>query len=195
MKRTRRILVLVLLLAVNVALAVVLWRSGDPAYRLQQLFALGRFHEHDGLIAAVAEKAGVDGALLKAVVWRESTFLADKTGSSGERGLMQVDEATGRDWAAAHKIEVFVHADLYDAKTNLEAGAWRLARALEHWKDRDDPAPFALAEYHAGREWAEKWASNGATAATMLERAVQGGTRQYVDEVLLRARRYRYRGW
>ena len=31
-----------LLCAVNIAFAVVLWRSGDPAYRVQEMVALGR---------------------------------------------------------------------------------------------------------------------------------------------------------
>jgi soluble lytic murein transglycosylase len=179
-----------LLCALNIALAVVLWRSGDPAYRMQELLAFGRYSEHDDLIARVAKKYGVDSLLVKAIVWRESRFSTRKVGKSGERGLMQVGEAAGRDWAAAHKIEVFVFADLFDAKTNLEAGTWYLSRALEHWKDRDDPIPFALAEYNAGRSRVEKWAANDRTADEMLRAAAGTGTRQYVDDVIRRYQRY-----
>ena len=189
MKRNFRRLLLAILCAVNIALAVVLWRSGDPAYRMQELIALGRYSEHDALIARAAKKYGVDPLLVKAVVWRESRFSTTKVGGAGERGLMQVGEAAARDWAAAHKIEVFVFADLFDAKTNLEAGTWYLSRALEHWKDREDPIPFALAEYNAGHSRVEKWAANAESARDMLRAASGTGTRQYVDDVI---RRYQH---
>ena len=189
MKRNFRRLLLAILCAVNIALAVVLWRSGDPAYRMQELVTLGRFSEHDDLIARAAKKYGVDPLLVKAVVWRESRFSTTKVGGARERGLMQVGEAAARDWAAAHKIEVFVFADLFDATTNLDAGTWYLGRALEHWKDRKDPIPYALAEYNAGRSRVEKWAANADTAGDMLRAAAGTGTRQYVDDVL---RRYQH---
>lgn len=188
-RNIRRILVAVVC-AVNIALAVVLWRSGDPAYRLQELVALGRYSEHDDLIARAAKKHGVDPLLVKAVVWRESRFHTTKVGGAGERGLMQVGEAAAHDWAAAHKVEVFVYADLFDAKTNLEAGTWYLGRALVRWKDRDDPIPYALAEYNAGRSRVEKWAANRDTAREMLAEAGGTGTRQYVDDVIRRYQRY-----
>ena len=189
MKRIIQRLLVALLCAANVALAVVLWRSPDPGYHIQKMIALGRYSEHDRLIADTAKKYGVDPLLVKAVVWRESRFTATKIGASGERGLMQVGEAAAREWAAAHKIEVFVYADLFDAKTNLEAGTWYLGRALEHWKDRDDPIPFALAEYNAGRSRVEKWAADGADAPKMMRAAVWS-TRGYVDDIIRRYQRY-----
>ena len=190
MQRNFRRLLIAILCAANIALAVVLWRSGDPSYRMQELLALGRYTEHDALIIRAAKKYGMDPLLVKAVVWRESRFSTTKIGKAGERGLMQVGEAAAHDWAAMHKIEVFVFADLFDAKTNLEAGTWYLSRALEHWKDRGDPVPFALAEYNAGRSRVEKWAVNGRTAGEMLGAASGTSTRQYVDDVIRRYQRY-----
>ena len=195
MKRILLRIFLVIFFAVNVALAFVLWRSPDPAYRMQELLAFGRYHEYDDLITLAARKYGVDPMLVKAVVWRESRFQAEKIGAAGERGLMQVGEAAARDWAGAHKVEVFVFADLFDAKTNLEAGTWYLSRALERWKDRDDPVPFALAEYNAGRSRMEKWAGNSATAAEMLRGAGRTSARGYVDDVIRRFHHYREHGW
>ncbi len=180
---------MVLLCAANVALAVVLWRSPDPAYHIQEMAALGRYSEHDRLIADAAKKYGVDPLLVKAVVWRESRFTVTKIGDAGERGLMQLSESAAREWAAAHRIEVFVYADLFDARTNIEAGTWHLGRALERWKDRDDPLPFALAEYNAGRVLVERWAADGADAQKMM-RTAAWSTRQYVDEVIRRYQRY-----
>jgi soluble lytic murein transglycosylase len=106
---------------------------------------------------------------------------------------MQVGEAAAKEWAEAHKIEVFVYADLFDAKTNLEAGTWYLARALDHWKNRDDPIPFALAEYNAGRSRVEKWAANSVSAGDLMANAI--AVRYYVDDVIRRYRRYRQDGW
>ena len=188
-KRNLRLVIVALLCAANVALAVVLWRSPDPAYHVQEMLALGRYSEHDALIADTAKKHGLDPLLVKSIVWRESRFSTTKVGGAGERGLMQVGEAAARDWAAAHKIEVFVFADLFDATTNLDAGTWYLGRALEHWKDRKDPIPYALAEYNAGRSRVEKWAANAETASDMLRAAAGTGTRQYVDDVI---RRYQH---
>jgi soluble lytic murein transglycosylase len=187
--------ILVLLLAANCALAVVLWRSPDPAYRVHEMLALGRYHEHDELIAQAAKKFAVDPMLVKAVVWRESRFFPNKIGAAGERGLMQVGEAAARDWAAAHKVEVFVYADLFDVKTNLEAGTWYLGQALERWKDRDDPVPFALAEYNAGRSRVEKWVAAAPTAEEMLRQTAAGSTRRYVDDIIRRFQLYREHGW
>jgi soluble lytic murein transglycosylase len=189
-KRTLRRILVSLLCAANVALAVVLWRSPDPGYRAQEMLALGRYSELDTLIARVAKKHGVDPLLVKSVVWRESRFSTTKVGTSGERRLMQVGEAAARDWAAANRIEVFVYADLFDPDTNLEAGTWYLSRALEYWKDRDDPLPFALAEYNAGRSRVERWAAGGANAREMLRAATVAATRQYVDDVIRRYQRY-----
>ena len=186
---------LVIFFAVNVALTIVMWRSPDPAYRMQELLAMGRYHEYDDLIVKAARKHGLDPMLVKAVVWRESRFHPEMVGSAGERGLMQVGEAAARDWAAANKIEVFVFADLFDAKTNLEAGTWYLSRALDHWKDRDDPVSFALAEYNAGRSRMEKWTANSANAARMLRAAGPAGTRRYVEDINRRFRFYLGNRW
>lgn len=193
MKRNIRRFIIAILCALNIALAVVLWRSDDPGYRMLEILALGRYGEHDALIFNIAKRHGVDPLLVKALIWRESRFHTDKIGKARERGLMQVGEAAARDWAAANKIEVFVYADLFDAKTNIEAGTWYLSRALERWKDRDDPLPYALAEYNAGRSRVEKWAAGAGSAAEMLrEAAAQGGkgTRQYVDDIIRRYQRY-----
>ena len=178
-----------MLCAVHVALAIAIWRSPDPGYRIQEMLAFGRFSEFDDLIQRAAEKYAVDPLLVKSIVWRESRFSPDKVGRAGERGLMQVGEAAAREWAQAEKVEVFVYADLFDAKTNLEAGIWYLSRALTHWRDRDDPVPFALAEYNAGRSRVARWAGEDADARGMLQRAGASSARQYVDDVV---RRYQH---
>ena len=122
-----------------------------------------------------------------------------KVGTSGERGLMQVGEAAAGDWAKSEKLETFVPTDLFDSGMNLEAGAWYLRRALDHWKGKANPLPFALAEYNAGRTRVDRWiaATNmggQANADDLLGAIDYSTTRRYVEEVTRRAQFYKDRG-
>ena len=151
------------------------------------------------LFRSVAEKQGIEPELVKAIAWRESAFSADKIGTSGERGLMQLSEAAAGDWAKAEKLETFVPTDLFDSRMNLEAGAWYLRRALDHWKSKEAPLPFALAEYNAGRGRVERWIAatsmaDQANADDLLGAIDYPTTRRYIDEVTRRMRFYRERG-
>ncbi len=193
-----RNLLLMLVLAALTAAGLLVGLSRDPLYSAQELASCGRFSSHDGLIAEAAKKSGLDAALVKALIWRESAFHPDKVGASGERGLMQVGEAAATDWARAQKIETFMPPDLFEPRTNLEAGTWYLKRALDKWKDRDDPVPFALAEYNAGASRLERWiAATGAgvkaDSRDLLNAMDFPGTRRYVEEITARAQFYRER--
>src|ERR1043165_6858468 len=63
-------------------------------------------HEHsqDAAILAAARKYGVDPALVKAVVWRESWFNPHAKGRKGEIGLMQIREEAAGEWAKAERV-------------------------------------------------------------------------------------------
>lgn len=175
--------------------AVFLLVEKDPAYRLAELASLGRYDTQDHLIAAAAARHGVDPLLVKAVVWQESRFQAEKLGSRGERGLMQVTEPAAQDWAAALGVETFVPEDLLDAKTNLEVGTWYLGNALQHWSAQDDPLPFALGEYNAGRSRVKRWSGGTRMTADELAAAMDiASTRAYVASVRGRYEYYRQRG-
>jgi soluble lytic murein transglycosylase len=140
-------------------LAALVWiaTNHDENYGLQKLIFGERYRRYDGLIVAAATRYGVDPSLVKAVMWKESRFQPEMLGTRGERGLMQITERAALDWARAEKVETFVPTDLLDPKTNIEAGAWYLATALRHWSGKDDPIPFALAEYNAGRTRVKRW--------------------------------------
>lgn len=188
-----------LLLAAVIAAGFLLWRSGDPLYTLQAWGSGARFSEHDPLILDAAAKHELDPLLLKAIVWRESAFHPDKVGTSGERGLMQVGEAAAEDWAKAGRIETFVPTDLFDAKTNLEVGAWYFKKALERWKTKADPIPFALAEYNAGRSRVDRWVAESGRAeqaevADLIRVMDFPSTRRYIDDITARYRFYQQRG-
>ena len=138
-------LIICLLLAGAAGLLYLSMRSGDPLYTVYEWISPARFQQHDTLIRTVAAEHQVDPMLVKAVVWRESRFDAQKFGTAGERGLMQVSEKAAAEWAKETKVENFRVEELFDPKTNLEAGSWYLHRAIEHWQNQANPLPFALA--------------------------------------------------
>ena len=191
MRRFLTRLVLAIAFAALVAAGVVLGSAPDPTYRLQSWLAGSRYTRYDPLITDVGRKYGVDPRLIKAIAWRESAFQADKVGTSGERGLMQVGEAAARDWAQAMKIETFVPTDLFDPKTNVDAGSWYFKKALERWKQKADPIPFALAEYNAGHQRVERWIADSghgdeATATDLLHAIDFPSTRKYIEDITAR---------
>lgn len=191
--------VFLVVFAALTAVGLLLWTSPDPLYKLQSWLALGRYSACDALIADAAEKRGLDPLLVKAIVWRESAFDPTKTGTSGERGLMQVGEAAAQDWAKAEKIETFVKTDLFDAKTNLDVGTWYLKKSLDRWKEKGNPVPFALAEYNAGRSRVDRWIEatgrgEAATANDLLRVMTFPTTRKYIDDITARVRFYQTGG-
>jgi soluble lytic murein transglycosylase-like protein len=143
--------------------------------------------EHESLIAEVAGKAGVEAALVKAIVWRVSGFDAGKI-EDGGYGLMQLGRGIGMEWAAAHGVESFMVTDLLDAQTNLQAGTWYLSRLFEKWRHTDDPMTFALAEYVAGPEQIRVWtaeAESGQSLASGMRGTAAG---DFVEAVRSRVR-------
>lgn len=193
---------------VTSALAALLGAAGvgifwavvdDPEYRAQEIVFSRRFGKYDDLVSQSSRRYGVPPELIKAVIWRESRFHPDKTGQHGERGLMQITEGAAADWAKAEKIETFVPTDLFDPKVNIEAGTWYLKKALDHWRTKDDPVPFALAEYNAGRTRVKRWVGNsgrGETAgAEDLQTAMDfPATKSYIAAIAARYEFYVRRG-
>jgi soluble lytic murein transglycosylase len=195
MVRFLKRLVLTLVLAALVAGGFVLWKSDDPSYTFFSWFAGSRYTRYDQIINDLSKKHGLDPLLIKAIVWRESAFHTDKVGTVGERGLMQVGEAAAKDWAAAEKIETFMPTDLFDPKTNLEVGTWYFKKALDRWKQKEDPLPFALAEYNAGRQRVERWVAQtgrgtDTTSVDLMATIDFPTTRKYVEDIVGRYRSY-----
>ena len=197
-------LALVLGVLAGGAVAWIVLRSPDPTYAAYELVFHASFHRYDPIIKDAARRRGIDPMVLKAVVWRESRFRPGKVGLNGERGLMQITDAAAREWVKGEKIVNFVPGDLFDPKTNLEAGSWLLARALHRYGDRDDPLPFALAEYNAGRTRVARWAGRKTRAKPasrtwarqpeLLAKINIPSTRHYVDTVQSRVHFYQQRG-
>ena len=145
----------------------------------------------DGVIRAAAARYGVAPALVKAVVWRESRFHPRARGRAGEIGLMQLQEEAAREWASAEHLESFGHEHCLDPGTNTLAGTWYLRKLLQRYAQADDPLPYALADYNAGRGNVLKWNQGMArtNGSAFIEQIGFPMTRGYVRSVM---RRYEY---
>jgi len=155
-----------------------------------------REQRYNPLIEEIAGQAAVDKFLVKAVMRQESGFDATAYSAKGAIGLMQVMPAMGEQWARATGRAGFKRDALWDPRTNIAAGTWLLAQALERWQSRDDPVPFALAEYNAGAGRVAKWLPNGeATTAQEFVAAITfPGVRRYIERISGYAERYRASG-
>ncbi len=151
-----------------------------------------RDHSQDAPILAAARRYEVEPALVKAVVWRESRFNPRRRGHAGEIGLMQIRTTAAGEWAAAEHVAGFSKGSLLDPATNTLAGAWYLQRLLKRYTRADDPLPYALADYNAGRSNVLKW-NHGAAAtnsAAFIAQINFPGTKNYVRSVMRRREHY-----
>jgi peptidoglycan lytic transglycosylase len=153
-----------------------------------------RERRYDAQIQAAARRYGVDPMLVKAVVWRESRFKPERRGRKGEVGLMQIQEVTAREWADAEHVRSFAHEYCLDPGTNTLAGTFYLGKLLKRYAKADNPVPYALADYNAGRSNVLRW--NGGAAATnsavFIEQIGFPGTRNYVQSVMWHYSFYRF---
>jgi soluble lytic murein transglycosylase len=199
MFRFVRNILIVILLAAIAAGGLFICTSPDPLYAAQELLYFPRYHLYDSLILQVGRKYAVDPMLIKAVIWRESAFRPYKVGSHGERGLMQLMPIAAGEWARQEKRPTFVPEDLFSPRVNIEAGAWYLKKALDHYATKDDPVTFALAEYNAGKSRVDRWVDDtnrgaSATAGDLRDSISFPSTRQYVDAITDRYHFYQHQG-
>jgi soluble lytic murein transglycosylase len=149
---------------------------------------------YDRPIQRAASRYAVDPALVKAVIWRESSFQAKARGLAGEIGLMQIRAPAAEEWAQAERIRPFAHEHLIDPATNTLAGAWYLSKLLKRYRQTDNPLPYALADYNAGRTHVLRW-MEGTTAKTnsrqFLAQMDFPGTHKYIESVISRYDYYR----
>jgi soluble lytic murein transglycosylase len=155
-----------------------------------------REHRFDREIAVAARRYQMDPALIKAVIWRESSFNPDAVGTSGELGLMQVGDLAAHEWADAEKLGAPALGQLTNPATNILAGAWYLKKLLGRYHAVDDPVPYALADYNAGRSHSLKWSQGAAATNSVLfiEQISFPTTQSYVREILHRQSHYRKQG-
>jgi soluble lytic murein transglycosylase len=144
-------------------------------------------------IRAAANRYHVDPMLVKAMVWRESRFNPDVRGTHGEIGLMQIQEIAAQEWADSEHNLAFAHEHCFDPATNALAGTFYLSKLLKRYSQTDNPIPYALADYNAGRGNVLKW-KTGAAATNSEAFIGQIGfpsTKSYVKSVMRRQKFYR----
>jgi len=146
---------------------------------------------YNSVIRQAATRYSVDPSLIKAVIWRESRFRPDARGQAQEIGLMQLREPAATEWATAEKITPFAHEQVVDPGTNTLAGTWYLGKLIRRYQHTDDPLPYALADYNAGRKNVLRWNTGAGqtNAVAFLAKIDFPGTRDYIDQV---RDRYRY---
>lgn len=178
--RRHRFRMLLAFLLVAFATIYLWWNS-----RLEQ--------SQDNPIRIAAARYGVEPALVKAVVWRESKFNPAVHGRAHELGLMQIREDAAREWADAEHIAGFEHAQCLDPQTNTLAGTWYLKKLLKRYTQTDNPVAYALADYNAGRGNVLKWNTGEAAtnSAVFIKQIGFPGTKAYVKSVMRRYNHYR----
>lgn len=197
MRKVAVVLAVLLLLAAG-GIGTFWLTAKDPRYLAHEMLSFGAFRKYDDLILNASRRYNTQPELIKAIIWRESRFHPTKVGGQGERGLMQITEGAAADWAKAEKIETFVPTDLFDPKVNIEAGTWYLTRAMSHWSGKDDPIPFALAEYNAGRGRVKRWVKDSGQGETANAGDLQSamdfpGTKNYIATITNRYAFYKER--
>ncbi len=127
----------------------------------------------DRLVSANADAAGVDKALIKAVILNESGFNPNATSATNAQGLMQLEPAT----AAGLGV-----ADSYDPEQNVRGGTRYLKALLERFHG---DLRLAVAAYNAGPGAVEKYGG----VPPYVE------TQRYVGNVLDSYRQYKAKEW
>jgi soluble lytic murein transglycosylase-like protein len=122
------------------------------------------------LIEEAAGHAGVDAALLRAMVAVESAFDPSAISSKGAQGLMQLRPTTARRYGVSKPL---------DPRENLRGGASYIRDLLKRY---GNDVELALAAYNAGEDAVDR---HGRTIPPFPE------TRAYVPAVLKFYRRFR----
>lgn len=95
---------------------------------------------YDDFISGASNDFGVPVGIIKSVIQVESSGNPFATGTSGEKGLMQIMPATGRDLGLKN---------FYDPESNIRAGTKYLSQQYKvsgNWRD-------ALAKYNGGKHF------------------------------------------
>lgn len=178
-----------LFLVIAIGVAITIYERWD----------IYREHSQDKVIRAAAARYGMDPALIKAIVWRESRFNPKVRGRAGEIGLMQIRKEAAQEWANAERIAFFSHEQLFDPGKNTMAGTWYLRKLMGRYSKTDNALPYGLADYNAGRTYVLRWLKGKEFAATnsaaFIEQIEFPSTREYVKSVMKRYEHYRQAGF
>ncbi len=136
--------------------------------------------QYEHIISSHSTNYEIDGALLAALIYRESKFDPEAVSSSGAIGLMQLLPTTADGIALFTGGDEFQHEDLYDPEINVRYGSFYLRRLLTKYERLD----LALAAYNAGQANVDEWIDSNAGIA-------YPETREYVRDVVRLSSVYR----
>jgi len=144
-------------------------------------------------IEAAAKRYNLDPALIKAVIWQESRFKPWVRGRAGEIGLMQIREDAAFEWADHEKIQNFNHEEITDPGKNIMCGSFYLSKVMKRYKSTDNPIPYALADYNAGRSHVLRWNKGAAktNSQAFLAQMDFPGTRKYAENIMKQYEAYK----
>lgn len=150
--------------------------------------------KYDEIIASAAKKYGIDGRLIKAVIYRESRFEQNARGRAGEIGLMQIMPGSAAvDWTRYYNTGPLNTGMIFSPVLNIEIGTWYLARALKKWGHYKYGTELALCQYNAGERRAEAWKPI-TYDGDVIERIKIKSTRDYVKTIMDKYRKYCEKG-
>jgi soluble lytic murein transglycosylase len=106
---------------------------------------------------------------------------------------MQIRPVAASEWARAEHVTAYAPETLLNPATNTLAGAWYLQKLLKRYAQTDNPLPFALADYNAGRGNVLKWDRGIAAtnSAAFINQIGFPGTKAYIRSVMQRFDHYR----
>lgn len=165
--------VLGLLLA---AVCVLLAHSRRPRVNRRDMF--------DPIIWEASRRHQVSPFMVKAVIWRESSFYPWALGGKDEIGLMQITAGAVADWERGTGKKCRLRGLLFDPRLNIEIGTWYLGRALARWREHRDSDVLALAQYNAGATNAARWSPKDPREEVSLRSISFPPTREYIRTVL-----------
>jgi soluble lytic murein transglycosylase-like protein len=149
--------------------ARVLCESAPAATRRNGASWRARAATYAALIDEAAQRAGINAALLRAMIAVESAFDPQALSPKGAQGLMQLRPETARRYGVSRP---------FDPRENLRAGASYIRDLLERYGQDTE---LALAAYNAGEDAVDR---HGRTIPPFAE------TRAYVPAVLRFYRRF-----
>jgi soluble lytic murein transglycosylase len=166
--------------------------------------ATAKLAAHEGvLIGSMAyplltpPTAGVEQALVLALIRQESEFFPNARSSAGALGLMQLMPATARRVATAQKVDYEPSLLTLDPAYNLQLGTAHLADLLDTFRGS---YVLALAAYNAGEGRARQWIKQygdprdaQVDIVDWIEQIPIEETRNYVQRVMENLTVYRHR--
>jgi soluble lytic murein transglycosylase len=163
---------------------------GTPPPGAEALWWLAWPTAFDRAVERAAREAGIEPALVYAIMREESGYQPDALSVVGARGLTQIMPDTGRRLAADLGAARFDASELFVPERNLQLGAFYLAQLLQRFDGR---ASAAIASYNAGPEAVARWlaAGGGSEDDEWVEGIPYDQTRSYVKRVLRSLHVYR----